>query len=615
LSPSPEESARRREALAKDVKSTKTNLKVAFVWSSRTKQGPALAYKRGIDLAVDKINGEGGVEMRHADGRKYRRRIEIIEYDAPNGNSSAERIQETIRLAGRIGRDPAFVAVIGHSAEGAIPASIIYNSCGLPFLVSSTTYALMANSPLIFRVSPNNQQIARGMISSIDQVARLKRVVKRPKPVHVALLYPTDKASQFGPTFLKSLSEEARQIIDEDARVALEALKGPGPTEITSIDFRVMLTEGYDSSRADFESSLKAIASRHNEYNVVCFAERLSDVSSVKSRFEAMLANLEGDDPDGKTILDFNDFEDPFRRDSDATGDALSPPGEDPGAIAHWILDRTREKALILYERSGPETRGDAARRLAVYLQKEIIDPAQESLYRLDLVMSRSFVPDADDYTELIASIRTRKVDYIFISGYGSLGPESSIGRLIRQLRAAGVKCPILCGPNSRLFSVDVPPDPELWPIYAVATYDPEQRQYDTQPNADAEAFDQRYFREGLTAAELLERRKYETSAAYGWATIGILKSGFEMSQSGTPRSAAMAARAFGGKVGGILGQARISSDGGLDDVPILLVPIAGGSPAIGGLIGQTSLRPVRKLPPLDNPPVPIQNPTAGLFP
>ncbi len=609
ISPSPQESARRRESYFKDHQTSETRLRIAFVWPSKTKDGAARGYKQGTDLAIAQINRAGGLPLKDADGRSYRRRIDLIEFDAPEEGTANDRLRSTTRLARRIGGDPTFAAVIGHSAKSAVLASVTYDAFGLPFLVSNTTDVALLSSRLVLRVSPDDKQIAQGMIALVDQIARLKRAVGDPKRIAVALLYPSDKAALYGGEFHKTLVEEARKIVQRDSERALIALRrsenisrseinrlggslGPmDAQDFTDIDFQVELTLAYDPDREDYGQVLKPIVDRRGKINVILFCDRLPSVTPVKSQLRAMLAQYEDEAIEEKTYLDFDNLKD-LHELIPPSDPASLPSGEPPSAIAQLVLNETREKAVVLYERSGLATSGDAERRLAVRLEEQIVEPQEYSLYRLKPSMSRSYDPESVDYTNVVASVQRRNINYIFVVGNGNLGPESSLGRLIRQLRVAGVDCPILCSPNPEAFRVDVSEERNLWPIYVASTYDPGRRYDDTRANADRDTFERLYFSDGQTNQEKLERRHYESSAAYGWATITILGDAFKMSATGSPQGAVVAARSFAGRKRGVLGPARISSNGGLVGVPLVFIPVPVGSSRVGGKAGWMTIRP-----------------------
>lgn len=189
--PSYEELAERREAVA-SVR-TEAELHVALVHTSR--RATVQAFVDGAKMAEDEINKSGGITL--FDGRQpFQRPLSIRVYDAPAPEAStSKRVKATTVLARRIAADPKVVAVIGHSFDASIAASVIYNAAGVIYFATRNTdpaLTIHREMPYVFRVCPTDNDIMYEMVDLIPNMVKEKKVGK--KTVSVLFLYPRSAA-------------------------------------------------------------------------------------------------------------------------------------------------------------------------------------------------------------------------------------------------------------------------------------------------------------------------------------------------------------------------------------------------------------------------------------
>ena len=169
--PSYRELARRRNELAS--RRTTANLQMALVRSSASKR--AQAFVDGALMAEEEINRAGGVTFTFFNGQTretFSRPLSIQVYDAvaPEGSTS-ERIDASVILAHRIAADPNVVAVLGHSFDASVAASIVYNACEVIYLASTATEPALTNHrdmPYVFRVCHSDDDIMYAMVKVVS---------------------------------------------------------------------------------------------------------------------------------------------------------------------------------------------------------------------------------------------------------------------------------------------------------------------------------------------------------------------------------------------------------------------------------------------------------------
>ncbi|HEY9479897.1 MAG TPA: ABC transporter substrate-binding protein [Gemmatimonadaceae bacterium] len=120
---------------------------VAWPWAARGE----VRYADGLEMAVDEINGAGGVRGRHIVLRK---------------EDDHESVDEGEMVAQRLANDPDVVAVIGHlQSYVSVPASAIYDLSGLVMIApTATDPELTAHGyPRVFRATFTDSEVGRQM--------------------------------------------------------------------------------------------------------------------------------------------------------------------------------------------------------------------------------------------------------------------------------------------------------------------------------------------------------------------------------------------------------------------------------------------------------------------
>ncbi len=127
-------------------KADKGDIVIGLAWPVATKNS---MLKEGVELAVDEINGQGGIN-----GRKIRLVVKDDEGTVTGGVTVA---QSLIQI-------PDLVAVIGHRASFvSIAASAIYEEAGIVMLSPASTAPSLTQKgyQLVFRNIPSDAEIAR----------------------------------------------------------------------------------------------------------------------------------------------------------------------------------------------------------------------------------------------------------------------------------------------------------------------------------------------------------------------------------------------------------------------------------------------------------------------
>jgi len=137
-----ERAAEQREALARKAAG---DIVIALVWNQSEGE---TCFAQGVNMALDEINGSGGIG-----GRKIKALQYIGHFDE----------KEELRLARKVAFNPEVMAIIGHWDSGAaIPASVIYENSGLLFISPGATSSLLTSHGfhLVFRNIPSDHQTA-----------------------------------------------------------------------------------------------------------------------------------------------------------------------------------------------------------------------------------------------------------------------------------------------------------------------------------------------------------------------------------------------------------------------------------------------------------------------
>ena len=122
-----------------------------------------LSFKRGVDLYLDEVNDQGGI-----DGR----RIELVLYDDKGSAEVAKKVAQQIVTDGKE------VAVIGHSFSFcSIPASAVYEANEIPAITGQATNPKVTKGQSwYFRSIFNDDFQGRFIANYIKKVAKAKSI-------------------------------------------------------------------------------------------------------------------------------------------------------------------------------------------------------------------------------------------------------------------------------------------------------------------------------------------------------------------------------------------------------------------------------------------------------
>lgn len=121
-------------------------------------------YRKGVQLAIQQINENGGVLGRF---------IQAIYYDDKGSKENA------LKIADKLSGNSDVVAVIGHNAsQTAIPVSITYENSGILFITSGSTHRsfIQFTDKYSFRNVPSDADIGKSIVHFLKK-NKLKRVI------------------------------------------------------------------------------------------------------------------------------------------------------------------------------------------------------------------------------------------------------------------------------------------------------------------------------------------------------------------------------------------------------------------------------------------------------
>lgn len=116
-------------------------------------QGEGVSFMNGINLAVEKVNREGGINGLPLTLQAF------AEEEFSDAAELEHVVSSSMRVAETIARDRSIFAVAGHGASStAVPASAIYTLSGKPFISTHATATSLTNHAFgqIFSLQPNN---------------------------------------------------------------------------------------------------------------------------------------------------------------------------------------------------------------------------------------------------------------------------------------------------------------------------------------------------------------------------------------------------------------------------------------------------------------------------
>jgi ABC-type branched-subunit amino acid transport system substrate-binding protein len=137
------------------------DIHIKAVWPTSA-HGPG--YRQGIELALDEIKAQGGIQCK---GPQCKPRQIAFEYLEENGLSKEESVAQAHRLA----RDKNLIAVLGYSSsKGAIPASVVYERHGVVMLSSGATNLNLTrhNFYYVFRNITHDKSNAEHLVDYIE---------------------------------------------------------------------------------------------------------------------------------------------------------------------------------------------------------------------------------------------------------------------------------------------------------------------------------------------------------------------------------------------------------------------------------------------------------------
>lgn len=116
-------------------------------------EGEGHSFMNGVNLAVEKVNREGGINGLPLVLRAF------AEAEFTDAAEIEHVVSSSMRVAETIARDRSIFAVVGHGASStAVPASAIYTLSGKPFISTHATATSLTNHAFgqIFSLQPNN---------------------------------------------------------------------------------------------------------------------------------------------------------------------------------------------------------------------------------------------------------------------------------------------------------------------------------------------------------------------------------------------------------------------------------------------------------------------------
>ncbi|RKZ46477.1 MAG: hypothetical protein DRR16_05880 [Candidatus Parabeggiatoa sp. nov. 3] len=165
-------------------------------------------FVKGVQLAVKEFNDDGGV---------LGKSLELIINEGEKKISNKLTLKKltlrqkqdiTVEVARSFAANPRVVAVTGHrSSNQAVPASIVYQFHGIAFLAPTSTNINLTdhNFNYVFRMTPNNEEIAKQLANYCHQKGYQKIVI-----LHSKSDYGNQLADSFVSNFVKKDNTEPK---------------------------------------------------------------------------------------------------------------------------------------------------------------------------------------------------------------------------------------------------------------------------------------------------------------------------------------------------------------------------------------------------------------------
>lgn len=566
-------------------------IEIAVVWPYKHD-----SFIRGVHLAEATINKtmcdkttidkEGGVRQRGADGREYFRKLKVRYFDERSGESESNYQQSTkagTTIARQIARDTKIAAVIGHSDESIMPASVVYQNSGVLFIAPTNMdqRVTLHGFERVFRTSPRYQQVAQAMADAITQVLGKKHI-------RLAVLYPSEMGMK---------PEDISQRLTRHANTTIESFD-------YNVNFDVIFATEYHRGQTDYRKVIAPFLEWEQQYDVILIMDGLPDAENLRRQLEDGFAHKKLDLVPEKLTLDLTSLE---GSDNQAQNADLQNADFSTGTDLAFdqavsvVLRGTKQGVVIL------ASRDSYGASLGAQIRKSIGEASDDPNRPLRLEMYRTYQDQSiKSYLELVAEVLQKKPDFVFVAGTG----ESAVN-LIRQLREAALDRPIICSPDLEfLLIADASIDPVVEPVHSIIDdwLKVQQRSTDQNltpggkpPENAAQMFARLRDEHGYQGSEAAVRgyvaerkggtyvasvfdaeslrlkvrafvddfqRKYsfndvDALAAQGFQAINLLKEAFERGGSTNPETAAAALRLFIDDEG-IFGRNRFSENGDL---------------------------------------------------
>jgi len=381
---------------------------VAIVWP-REASGPS-SFVRGIQLAVAEINDRNGVPLTADDGTQYWRKLLVRYFD--------EQATKTgISIARQIASDPQILAVVGHDTESVIPASIIYHSSGVLFVVPTNMdrRVTLHRFDNVYRTAPRYRQVAQAMVDSVAQILP-------PKRIRLAVLYPSVLTETSEADVRSQLTFHANSIIEPFGDRA---------------SFEVVFAQSYQRGQSEYGQEVAPLLAAHQLFDVVLIMDVLPDSARLRRQLDAGFEEVERGLTMKKRILALNDMD--WSSTEELYVD-FSPERSESfyREVVGFVLRETKQKVVVLASRDSYGT------TLGARIRSSISGTFDHPVHQLSLDMYRSYYTKAtSSYMPLAADVQQRQVACVFVAG---AGPATV--KLIGQLREAGMDRPIVCGPS-----------------------------------------------------------------------------------------------------------------------------------------------------------------------
>ena len=435
------------EQREKRVATTQGDISVAVVWPREK-----LSFLRGVRLATDEINAAGGVPVQNDDGEDYQSKFRLRFFDEQD-------IEYGLGAARFVAREQETLVAIGHDTDSAMGASIIYNTAGILYLAPTSLKQTLTQHGfgLVFRMAPDEQQYAAAMVKGIATLLPAKQV-------RLAVLYPvrntTEQGSNSGTEKAKhaSLKPSPRQRLDspggkvKSSGGELAAGKERDGQQETQVDLGEEFTRFANSLLEPFGDRIRievvlakpyhptdkaaetlALLREHPDlYDVALILDVVPTADELRKQLESDLAKLD----QTKLTLSLDELN--WSEIDIARSEFLPAAGMDfYKPVIELVLRQSKQNIAIISSR---DTEGTS---LGTKIWSAVQAYAENPNAQVNLALFRSYQRGTEDFGEIVAQMRDKSVELVFLAGSGTDGAT-----LIVQMREAGLQPTIICGPD-----------------------------------------------------------------------------------------------------------------------------------------------------------------------